>query len=422
MAKAAAAAKADRVVTDLVEFTAGNEKSAISAAGAKNGKILLVPIDKLRVQPGFNARPKDSPSYQASIDAIVKSILKEGFFSTKPLSGIVGKDGDEDVIFVTDGHCRKEAAHIAIEQGAEITSLPVILKPADTSAVDLTVAMYKENTGSPLGMAATAVIVKRLLKGNLTPDQIAERLGITPRYVSDLMVLIASSRVIRDMVKLERITGTEAVVQIRKHSKADSADYTDDAGTLRKGKPGRAGGAAEAAIVKMVKKAEERGATKATRQDDEDVGAAKAAKRSAASEDDDAPLPDPPRKMKHKVQWAVAKGQEFDLKEIRHFKNLVGDTDWYSLLSDKQGHAVATEDLEFVCWFIRPKKSEDEPAPEPRKTKKQLAEEAAAAAALEAAKADDESEGDGLDDDGLEPSGFVADERQAELVDAAEGL
>jgi len=224
------------------EIVPGVAKAALSAAGAKaesNG-LFMVPVGALRVIEGFNVRVTGTKDYEAGINELANSIMQEGFYKDKPLVGYVGKDGEDDVIFLTDGHRRLEATKRAIANGAgEIERLPVIVKPSTTNMVDLTVALAK--TGTPLTPYEMAIIVKRLAGYGVEEGQIALRLGVTKRYVSDLQVLLSAPAKVRSLVMDGKVSATLAIQAMR-----------EDAGT-----------AAEK-LTEAVKKAKELGLDRAT--------------------------------------------------------------------------------------------------------------------------------------------------------------
>lgn len=314
----------------MLDLGQGSSKDALAAADAKNvGTIRNVPLDHLRVMPGLNARVKESPSYIAKVASLADSIVQNGFYSTKPLAGFVGKDGETSVIYVTDGHTRLDAVAVANEKLTEaggdiITSLPVILKASDTSMRDLTIALVKENDGEKLSMLGNAVIASRLLKDKMTEKEVGEVLGFSDRYMKDIMLLLTAPKHVLEAVKQEKISGTEAVRVMRKEG--------DKAGEV---------------IAARLKALASKGKTKATRKDSEEGTKGGTVKGGEGGE-----------KVKMavtKTEWAVSKGHEFPLSDIRLFKGLIPDTDWYSLMADKDGYATATEDFRFVCTVSRPK-------------------------------------------------------------------
>lgn len=199
-----------------VELVPGIAKDALSAAGAKAvaSAVHMIPVGALRVIDGFNVRVTGTKDYESGIAELTNSILSEGFYKDKPLVGYAGKDGEESVIYLTDGHRRLEAVKKAIAGGAnEIEAVPVIVKPASTNMVDLTVALAK--TGTALSPYELSIIVKRLIGYGADESMVAQRLGVTKRYVSDLMVLQGAPTKVRNMVMGGQVSATLAIQALR---------------------------------------------------------------------------------------------------------------------------------------------------------------------------------------------------------------
>lgn len=209
------------------DLVAGNVKAAMREAGAASSDLWKVPRDQIRILDGFNVRSTDDPDYRAHIRSIADSIKENGFYQDKPLSGFVGKDGKADVIFLTDGHSRLAAVDIAVSEGAEITVLPVVIKPRGTSMEDLTVALYTSNTGRPLTPFETGVICKRLVGYGWEPREIAKRLGLTSKYVNDLLGLVGAPKAVRELVTTGLVSATTAIKTIRDYGATASQTLND---------------------------------------------------------------------------------------------------------------------------------------------------------------------------------------------------
>jgi ParB family transcriptional regulator, chromosome partitioning protein len=201
-----------------VELQAGVVKAAIKESGAKSGEMLMVPIAAIQVIDGFNVRITGTKEWTAGIEDLTNSIIQEGFYRDKPLTVYVGKDDEgANTFWLTDGHRRFEALTQAIARGADIQTVPVIVKPAGTSLEDLTVAMAK--TGEPLQPYEMAILCKRMVSYGREPDEIAKRLGITRRYVDDLLYLIGAPAKIRNLVVDGKLSATLAIKQLRSNPK-----------------------------------------------------------------------------------------------------------------------------------------------------------------------------------------------------------
>lgn len=202
-----------------IALTAGSVEPAMKAAEAKSTKLYRVPVDKIKTIPGFNVRV-DSEDYRAHRDTIMHSILANGFDQTKPLAGYVAKEGDENVIYVTDGHTRLDAVN-RINTDSDglnnIETLPVLVHPANTDLADLTVKLHTANSGRPLTPFELGVVVKRLLRDEgADKDQIASKLSITRRYLDDVLLLVNGAKAVRDAVLDGSVSSTLAIQELRR--------------------------------------------------------------------------------------------------------------------------------------------------------------------------------------------------------------
>lgn len=208
------------------ELHAAPVDPTMKAAEATSAKLYRVPVDKIKPIPGFNVRV-ESPDYIAHRDTIRASIAANGYDSTKPLAGYVAKEGDENVIYVTDGHTRLAAvqeynADPDTAEADEIATLPVMVHPKEVSLTDLTVALHTANSGRPLTPFELGVVVKRLLadEGAKKAD-IATRLGVTTRYLDDVLLLANADSKVKQHVAAGAVSSTMAIQLLRKDS--DSA-------------------------------------------------------------------------------------------------------------------------------------------------------------------------------------------------------
>lgn len=208
-------------VEDLIP---GNVKGAMTAAEASSSDLWMVPMSEIRVIEGFNVR-KHNDGYKAHIRALADSIKANGFYRNKALAGYVAKETAEDgsttnVIYITDGHSRLAAAHLAAEEGADLSLLPVVVAPKGTSTEDLTVSLVTQNSGRPLEPLEVAEVCKRLVGFGWEEKQIAERLGFSKNHVTNLLALIAGPAPLRKMVEKGQVSATLAIETLKKGTKA----------------------------------------------------------------------------------------------------------------------------------------------------------------------------------------------------------
>jgi ParB family chromosome partitioning protein len=208
------------------ELHAGPVDPTMKAAEATTAKLYRVPVAKIKTIPGFNVRV-ESPDYLAHKENLRALIVANGYDSTKPLAGYVAKEGDENVIYVTDGHTRLAAvndynADPDTAEKDEITHLPVLVHPKEVSLIDLTVALHTANSGRPLTPYELGVVVKRLLaEEGMTKPDIAARLGVTARYLDDVLLLANADSKVKQHVAAGEVSSTLAIQLIRKD--ADTA-------------------------------------------------------------------------------------------------------------------------------------------------------------------------------------------------------
>jgi ParB-like chromosome segregation protein Spo0J len=251
------------------------------------------------------------------------------------------KDGTSRIV-ITDGHRRYGALKLANElrekaQETQIDKVPVILKKPTTSAVDLAYALYQENSGQGLSMIETAVMAKRLSRTGLKTKEIADRLGKTERYVSDLMILIDASLEIRALVMEGKVSGTEVVKRIRQaENKMKGRDKAEiDA-------------AVAASMKELVLKAAETGRTKITSKDTE--------------------APKEPTE-KHTMTLVLEKGARYDWEKdgLGKYQYLFEDEEWYET-TKKEGIVKVLENISIKVVLTRAAKVQEvepeSPAPE----------------------------------------------------------
>lgn len=219
----------------------GDAKKAITNSGAKAGTISLVPIDNIKVMKGFNVR-MDSEKYKEHLSSLATSIFEEGFFPHKPLAGFISKEGDEDCIFIKDGHTRLAAARIARDRGAPIQYLPVIIEKTG-NIVDFNVELINANNGLPLTPFEKALVVKRLYGFGLSQTEIVRRTGITKTNVSDYLIyLFTSPPQVHDLIIKEKIhlsTALELIKRYREKAIYKMLDMIEKAEGEGKSKAGR---------------------------------------------------------------------------------------------------------------------------------------------------------------------------------------
>jgi hypothetical protein len=254
-----------------------------------------------------------------------------------------------------------EAVQALLDSGVEIGSVPVILSPANTDPIKLVIQNVKKNLNRRFTFFETSFQVMRLLGIGKSKADIVELMGLTDVAVLDFINDVPKP--IREHVKLGRISGTEALRICRQPIYRKDQDK------------------AIAKVEEMIEKAESEGRSKASRKDDPDSepvkslsGRGRGRPRGKAgtrvepddNEDDDEitedlqwtkfpePRPMPGRKLLSPVRFLASEGDEFSIADIRNFKNLFGDLEWFRLDEDRPQIGIALVDVEFVAYMVVP--------------------------------------------------------------------
>lgn len=303
------------------DVIAGKEATAKKASEATAATMLMVDPDKIVEIPGFNVRV-DTPEYLAHINTLADSIEANGFFPNKPLGGYYGKDGE---LMLTDGYSRLRAVRAVIERGVDIGKIPFVAKPAGQTIEDLTVALVQDNEGRPLSVFERAIVVKRLASYNMDNATIAKRLGVTDRYVGDLLVLAGAPAKVRNMVINGKVSATEAVKQLRKD----------------------AGKAAEK-LSAAVAKAESEGKSSASGKDVKAVEGEATGKKSGVSMS----AVTKGGKIHQNFTYRWKQGEIVPLDQIKPVR-LLGGGDWWNFVDENtKEHVVIEEDVEIKVTMI----------------------------------------------------------------------
>lgn len=341
-AKTPAAAKTKLVIppaTFDTELTAGSVKTAMksAAASAPADELWQVPIGQLRRIPDFNVRI-ETAAYKEHRNGLRQSIIANGFYKDKPLAGYVAKEGDEQVIYVTDGYTRLGAVEDAIEfDNLKIETLPVIVKPAGTTTEDLIVGLVQSNSGRSLTAYEKALVAARLKKLGWEDAKIAESLSFTTRYVADLLTLAGAPAKVRLAVINEKISPAEAVKAIKKHG--------DKAGAV---------------IDAAAKKAEAKGKAKAKPADLKEAGeeaeGGEGGEGSTKSKFS-ASISTKKGKVTTTLTYDLKLGDILEADKLKPISRFLDGSFW-NFVDDTKQHVVIEEATKFVVTIVQPEKDD----------------------------------------------------------------
>jgi ParB-like chromosome segregation protein Spo0J len=206
------------VTTLAVDIVHTDIKKATDSAKVGAGFYMVDPTD-IHVMPDFNVRVRSTDQWEAQVKALMDSIRENGFQTSHPISVVADatiNDGQPGLM-VVDGHTRLEAVYRLINEGIEIETVPVVVKPKSTTFEDMTVSLVTSNSGNPLTLYETSLVVKRLQNLGWEDAKIARRLGCSEKTVGNMTVLAGAPAKIRNQVVAGKLAGSEAIKLIRKH-------------------------------------------------------------------------------------------------------------------------------------------------------------------------------------------------------------
>ncbi len=214
------------IITPEIEFTNTFEPGDIVAASEspeiRTRDMLMVPIDEIHTVANYNIRIHDA-AYEAHVERIKNSIMANGFYRHAPLKCYVAKEDGQNLFYLVGGYSRYEAAKRAIEDGAKLERLPVVLTPKGTSMDDLLIGLDRDNDGKPLSPYERGIIVKRLQALDNEEDEIANKLGISTTYVNDLLLLMGSPKELHNMVTSGEVSAGLAMQMLKEHKSGKAA-------------------------------------------------------------------------------------------------------------------------------------------------------------------------------------------------------
>ena len=180
---------------------------AIKGAGDR----LLFDLDKIYEMPGYNCRDMSSAETQAYIRRMADAIKANGTDAFPEIT--VFQEGDR--VYVHRGHCRRRAFILAKSEGAPVTGIRVIAAPKQDDA-ERALDLLQSNDGLPLTPLEKAAAVKRLLKFEWTPAQIAKARGCSVTAITDLIKLLDAPEEVKEMVRDGKVAARTATEVVRR--------------------------------------------------------------------------------------------------------------------------------------------------------------------------------------------------------------
>lgn len=176
------------------------------ASGTRD--LFMMDPRKLVADHDWNAR-LDTPDLQKHIRFLADSIKEEGV--KNPLT-IFLKDG---AAHITDGFCRHRAVMLAIEEGAEIDTIPCRAEERGSDEGDRVLGMFVRNSGMPLLPLEQSTIFARLVKLGWDVPKIAKKSGRSTTHINNMLDLASAPADIKALVADGKLSATLAGDTIR---------------------------------------------------------------------------------------------------------------------------------------------------------------------------------------------------------------
>lgn len=200
----------------------------------------------IHIKEGWNCRDLDTEEAQGDLRELAASIAEVGV--KQPLT-VAWEDGKA---YITDGHRRYFATMMAIENGAEIKSVPTQTEDRYASEADRVFSQIVRNAGKPLLPIEQARVFKRLVDLGWTETDIARKAGKARPWVVELLELQAAPEAVTSLVK----SGTVAATLAMKALKANRGDSDKAAADLNEAvETAKAQGKTRATAKHMTEKA-----------------------------------------------------------------------------------------------------------------------------------------------------------------------
>lgn len=184
--------------------------ATLKELASKRSDIFYVDPRELHVKEGWNARSPDDPENKSHVLALSQSIAEVGVL--EPLT--VYRENER--IWISDGHCRWAAAMLAIENGAEIRTVPVKSEGREANEADRVFSQIVRNAGKPLTTFEQGAVFKRLVGYGWTVDEIAKKAGKSPSAINAALDLQGASPAVQKLVVSGRVSATLAATTVRR--------------------------------------------------------------------------------------------------------------------------------------------------------------------------------------------------------------
>lgn len=184
---------------------------AIKDVAAGRSDLYRLDPKIIQIKDGWNSREATDPNNSNHIAELAASIKEVGV--KKPLVCYM----ENEIVYVTDGHCRLQAVMHLIEQGVEVKTVPVMVEDRHANESDRIFSQIVHNSGKPLTSLEQAKVFKRLVDLGWAQKDIAAKSGITGGRVSQLLELNTLPVILQKYIIEGKASANFVLLTYKKH-------------------------------------------------------------------------------------------------------------------------------------------------------------------------------------------------------------
>lgn len=182
----------------------------------------------IQVKPDWNSRDAADPANRTHIEELKLSIKEIGV--KKPLVGFM----ENNIVYVTDGHCRLAAVMELISEGVEIKTVPFLTEDKFSNEADRIFSQIVHNAGKPLTVIEQGKVFKRLIDLGWKGIEIAAKAGISGSRVSQILDLQTLPIVLQRFIVEGRASAAMVLATFKKHNEDTALTIAELTGAVAK--------------------------------------------------------------------------------------------------------------------------------------------------------------------------------------------
>jgi len=184
---------------------------AIKDIAEGRSDIYRVDPNKIQFKEGWNSRDASDPANAEHIEGLKASIKEIGV--KKPLVCYM----ENEIVYVSDGHCRLRAVMQLIKSGVEIKTVPVMVEDRFANEADRIFSQIVHNQGKPLTAIEQAKVFKRLIDLGWAQKDISTKAGLSGGRVSQLLELLTLPLVLQKFITEGKASASMVLATFKKH-------------------------------------------------------------------------------------------------------------------------------------------------------------------------------------------------------------